>query len=95
MNTLFLDMILPPVAAAMVIAVCYLVSKIVLRITLKKTLEHYAMLYDMMDERDKELDRYHQMFGPLKDWEDSNWVEKAEKVRNGSMGPNEENELPF
>lgn len=77
MNTLFLDMIIPPVATAMVIAVCYLVSKIVLRITLKKTLEHYAMLYDMMHERDDELRRYHRMFGPLKDWEDSECLQNS------------------
>jgi hypothetical protein len=38
------------------------------------------MSYDLLDERDEELRRYHMMFGPLKDWEDSEWVEKSQSL---------------
>lgn len=80
MNTQILDMIISTVAAAMILAISYMVAKITMRIAMKKTREEREMLYDLLNERDDELRRYHQMFGPLKDWEDSEWVEKSQSL---------------
>lgn len=95
MNTQILEMAAATISATLIIVLCYLVAKITLLLLTRKIREEREMLYDLLDQRDEELERYHSMFGPLKDWEDSNWVEKAEKVRNGSMGPDEDEELPF
>lgn len=95
MNTQILEMALATITGILAVVFCYLVAKITLILLTRKIREEREMLYDLMDQRDEELERYHQMFGPLKDWEDSNWVEKAEKVRNGSMGPDDDDELPF
>lgn len=95
MNTQILEMALTTIATTLIIVLCYLVAKITLLLLTRKIREEREMLYDLLDQRDEELERYHRMFGPLKDWEDSEWVEKSEKVRNGAMGPDEDDELPF
>lgn len=119
-NTQILEMALSTISCTLVVVLTYLVAKITLRITMKKTREEITMLYDLLDERDDELNRYYKMFGPLKDWEDSEWAERSEKKglenslfgeednvkgeyltpqqieeRYNSMGPNEDDDLPF
>lgn len=94
-NTQILDMALSTISCTLVVALTYLVAKITLRITMRKTREEIAMLYDLLDEHENELMRYRRMFGPLKDWEDSEWAEKSEKAMHGSMGPDEDEDLPF
>lgn len=95
MNTQILDIILSTATGILLVVLTYMIAKVTLLLIMKKTREEREMLYDLLDERTDELERYHMMFGPLKDWEDSEWVEKSEKVRNGSMGPDEDDDLPF
>lgn len=106
MNTQILEISLSMASGILAVVLCYLVSKTILHLILKKTRDELDMLYDMLDERDDELERYHRMFGPLKDWEDwedSEWAEKSKEnlidehsvYIEDTMGPDENDELPF
>ena len=78
MNTQILEMVVSTITGILFVTSTYIVAKIILLITLKKTREEIEMLYDLLDERDEDLDRYHRMFGPLKDWEDSEWANNSQ-----------------
>lgn len=80
MNTQILEMAAATISATLAIVLCYLVAKITLLLLTRKIREEREMLYDLLDQRDEELERYHMMFGPLKDWEDSKWVEKSQSL---------------
>lgn len=86
MNTQILEIAAATISATLAIVLCYLVAKITLLLLTRKIREEREMLYDLLDQRDEELERYHMMFGPLKDWEDSNWVEKSEKLQQSLFG---------
>ena len=80
MNTQILEMALATITGILVVVGTYMIAKFTLYLTQKATREEIEMLYDLLDERDEELNRYNRMFGPLKDWEDS------EQAQNSQLG---------
>lgn len=77
MNTQILETAFATITGILLVSLIYIISRIILYFTLKKTRDEIDMLYDLLDERDENLNRYHRMFGPLKDWEDSEQAQNS------------------